>query len=108
MRRRRDELSDRSRQALDLVSTEVERLHRALEDLLELGRLDAGVVRQDLAVVDLRDLVDHALESSGRSRDLLVPARRDPDDSGDSADPDGARADAGAGGRWPSWWTSSS
>ena len=74
MRRRRDELSDRSRQALDLVSTEVERLHRALEDLLELGRLDAGVVHQDLAVVDLRDLVDHALESSGRSRDLLVPA----------------------------------
>ena len=58
------------------MSTEVDRLHRSLEDLLELGRLDAGVVLQDLALVDLWDLVDHALQSSRRSRDLLRPGRR--------------------------------
>ena len=92
MKGRRTELSDRNRQALDLVSTEVDRLHRSLEDLLELGRLDAGVVLQDLAVVDLRDLVDHALQSSRRSRDLLLPA-----DGGDGR----TGADAKRGGPWP-------
>ncbi|MGL5828344.1 MAG: HAMP domain-containing protein, partial [Angustibacter sp.] len=43
MRRRRSDLPLRSQQALDLVSVELTRFHRALEDLLELGQLAAGV-----------------------------------------------------------------
>ncbi len=39
---RRDELSDRGRSALDLLSSEVSRFHRLVEDLLEISRIDAG------------------------------------------------------------------
>lgn len=39
--RRRDELPERSRQALDLVRGELDRFRRTLDDLLDLARLDA-------------------------------------------------------------------
>lgn len=39
---RRDELSDRNRQALDLVVTQVHRFEQMVLDLLELSRIDAG------------------------------------------------------------------
>jgi two-component system, OmpR family, sensor histidine kinase MtrB len=70
--RRRDELSERGRQALDLVAAELERLKQALEDLLELGRLDAGVGGRDLVATDLGDLVRNALVESKRPVGLLV------------------------------------
>lgn len=80
LQRRREELPGRSRQALDLVSSELGRLRHSLEDLLELGRLDAGVVHRELAPADLHDLVRHALVASRRSGELLVPARPSTDD----------------------------
>ena len=46
-------LPERSRQSISLVESEVRRLHRSLEHLLELGRLDAGVAVRDAAPVDL-------------------------------------------------------
>jgi signal transduction histidine kinase len=70
--RRRDELSERGRQALDLVAAELERLKQALEDLLELGRLDAGVGGRDLVATDLGDLVRNALVESKRPVGLLI------------------------------------
>ncbi len=70
--RRRDELSDRGQQALDLVEGELERLRQSLEDLLELGRLDAGVATLDLAPTDLGDLVRHALKERRQGADPLV------------------------------------
>ncbi len=39
---RRDELSDRGRTALDLLSSEVRRFSQLVEDLLEISRIDAG------------------------------------------------------------------
>ena len=48
MKGRRDEMSDRNRRRSTSSSIEVDRLHQSLEDLLELGRLDAGVALQDL------------------------------------------------------------
>lgn len=57
--------------AVDLIEREVSRLHRALEHLLELGRLD-GVDRQaEGELVDLADLLRHALDHSHRPSDLL-------------------------------------
>ena len=41
--RRRDDLPPRTQRALDLVTVELDRFQQTLEDLLELGRLDAGV-----------------------------------------------------------------
>lgn len=62
----------RRQAALDLVEREVHRLHRALEHLLELGRLDGTTAGPGEEVVDLVDLVTHALDQSHRSPDLLV------------------------------------
>jgi signal transduction histidine kinase len=74
LHRRRDELPERSQQALDLITTELERFQRSLEDLLELGRLDAGVALRTLADVDLRDLVRYALEAGHRELRASLPA----------------------------------
>jgi signal transduction histidine kinase len=71
LQRRRHELSDRSRQALDLVDRDLQRFQRALEDLLELGRLEAGAAAAVTTTVDARDLVRHALETSGRPVELM-------------------------------------
>ena len=78
---RRAELSDRSQQVLDLVGRDLARFRRALEDLLELGRLEAGSTRRLTSAVDARDLVRNALLESKRPTDLLH-----------GVSPDGARA----------------
>ena len=68
---RRDELSERSRRALDLIKSDLHRFQRVLEDLLELGRLESGAARLDGSILDARDLVRFALEESGRDPALL-------------------------------------
>jgi len=71
IQRRRDELPERTRRAVDLVSVELDRFQRTLEDLLELGRLDAGVRGQVLTRVDAGELVRLTLRESHRSVHLL-------------------------------------
>ncbi|GAB3675675.1 HAMP domain-containing sensor histidine kinase [Angustibacter aerolatus] len=71
LERRRGELSPPAQQALDLVSVELQRFRRSLEDLLELGRLDAGVDPTQLADVDLGELVTQVVLASHRSPDLV-------------------------------------
>lgn len=82
--RRRDELSERGQRALDLVEGELERLRQSLEDLLELGRLDAGVSTLDLAPADLGELVRQALAERDRSTDPLVTLPRSTTSSGEA------------------------
>lgn len=62
---RRDELSDRSRAALDLLAADVGRFQRMVEDLLEISRVDAGVAELHLERVVLRELVQHAVRAAG-------------------------------------------
>lgn len=73
LERDRPELSPRSRQALDLITRDLKRFQRALEDLLALGRLQAGAAGLVLATADARDLVLHALEAAGHPADVLAP-----------------------------------
>lgn len=54
---RRDELPDRTRQAVDVVVNQVRRFDSMVLDLLELARLDAGAATLDLERVDLPELV---------------------------------------------------
>jgi signal transduction histidine kinase len=77
LQRRRDQMPEQARQALDLIDRDLRRFQRALEDLLELGRLEAGAAGSVTATVDARDLVRHALEAGGRPDELL----RSPDSS---------------------------
>jgi two-component system sensor histidine kinase MtrB len=76
MEHRRQELPERSAQALDLLSDEVDRFGQLVEDLLEVSRFDAGAY--DLALEELRpaELVAHALVSLGYPE---VPLHVEPD-----------------------------
>jgi signal transduction histidine kinase len=62
---RRDELPERSQAALDLLSADVERFQRLVEDLLEISRYDAGVADLHLDDVRLTELVTRAVASVG-------------------------------------------
>ena len=81
--RRRDELPPRTQRAVDLVSMELGRFQRTLEDLLELGRLDAGVRGQVLTDADAVELARQSLEQSHRDPSLLRVVGRDQGPSGD-------------------------
>ena len=59
--------TERRAAAIRLVEREVRRLHRSLEQLLELGRLDAGVRQRDAELVDVEELVRHSLEGTMRT-----------------------------------------
>lgn len=65
LQRRRDELPERSVQALDLLTGEVNRFGRLVEDLLEVSRFDAGAA--DLSLEDIRpaELARHAVGAHG-------------------------------------------
>lgn len=71
---RRDDLPERSRQALDLVTRDLERFRRTLEDLLQLARLDAGQDSDAAArtETDLGELVRHVLCDSGHDPDRFL------------------------------------
>lgn len=81
---RASDLSPRSERAVRLMTVELERFTRALEDLLALGRLDSDVRDQHVTVIGAADLVRRSLAVSGRAPDLLV----------DGLDQDGHPADA--------------
>jgi two-component system, OmpR family, sensor histidine kinase MtrB len=69
---RRDELPERSQQALDLLTGEIHRFQRMVFDLLEISRLDAGVSNLSLAIVTTGELVRNTLASAGASEVPLV------------------------------------
>jgi signal transduction histidine kinase len=68
------DLSAGASSAVQLMATELTRFRRALEDLLTLGRLDAGAGESETVSVGAGELVRQALRASGRSTDLLRPA----------------------------------
>ncbi len=72
LQHRRHELSPQARTALDLVAAEVERFARTLEDLIELGRLDAGVESEPSEPVDAVELVRQTLLMTSRPATLLL------------------------------------
>ncbi len=65
MRARRAEMSPKAARAFDLLETEVLRLHQLVEDLLELGRADAGVADVQLELVDVAVFVALTMPSCG-------------------------------------------
>lgn len=71
---RRDELPERSQRALDLVTEDLQRFRRLLDDLLELARADAGLDRQATDPVDLGQLLRQVLTEVGRDPALLSGA----------------------------------
>ncbi len=64
LERARD-LSPQSQRAVGLMADELARFRRALEDLLALGRLEAGIDEAALVPTDVAVLVRHAMVTSG-------------------------------------------
>lgn len=65
MEHRRDELPERSAQALDLLSAEVGRFERLVQDLLEISSTSDGGNRLALEEVDPRELLQHSVAVTG-------------------------------------------
>ena len=64
MEARRDELSERSQAALDLLSSDVSRFQGLVEDLLEISRFDAGAIRLHLEELLAAEFVRQAVAVS--------------------------------------------
>jgi signal transduction histidine kinase len=74
MRTGREELTPAGQEAFDLLDAEVHRLHQLVEDLLELGRADAGVADLQLEPVDVGRLVEQVLRRDGRDQSTIPDA----------------------------------
>ena len=68
---RAEELPPRSRQALDLLTADLTRFRRMLDDLLEMARAEAGPVPPAAEQLDLPVLVGQVLLRTGRPPTLL-------------------------------------
>jgi signal transduction histidine kinase len=72
---RRDDLPERTQQALDVVVSQVRRFDDMVIDLLELARIDAGATALNGEVVDIADLC-HRVAGSFGFPDLPVEIHR--------------------------------
>lgn len=70
-----DEMPDRARTALVLLSADVGRLQQLVEDLLEISRFDVGAIKLHLEEVLVAEMVIQAVSVLGGG----VPVRYDPD-----------------------------
>ena len=77
LKARRDELSERSRAALDLLDADLQRFQRLVEDLLEMSRVEAGLVDTQFEEVDMAELVRHALQRTASVVPLHIDAALD-------------------------------
>jgi len=74
------DLSPRAAQAVQLMTDELARFRRALDDLLTLGKLDAGRSDSEQVTIGARELVGQALRASGYDLALLAAAPADGSD----------------------------
>jgi signal transduction histidine kinase len=75
LEKRRDEMPDRARAALDLLVGEIARFQQLVTDLLEISRVDAGQVHLEREPVDVAELVIQTVSASPHP----VPVRIDDD-----------------------------
>ncbi len=61
----RDEMSDRAKTALDLLTADVDRFQQLVEDLLEISRFDVGAVKLNKEEVILPEMVIQAVSAAG-------------------------------------------
>ncbi len=69
---RRNEMGPRAVQAVDLLEAEVERLRQLVEDLLDLGRADAGVDELQVDRVHVGELVERTVAACGHDSGVVV------------------------------------
>ena len=77
---RRDDIPERTQQALDVVVDQVRRFDSMVIDLLELARLDAGATDLNIEDVTLIDLTQRVAARYGEPDVPIVAARKAPDE----------------------------
>jgi two-component system, OmpR family, sensor histidine kinase MtrB len=71
LERRKESLPDVAQQAIELLSHDLERFQRLVEDLLEISRMEAGAVQLQLSQFKLLEFLDNVMTQS-RSPHLLM------------------------------------
>jgi two-component system sensor histidine kinase MtrB len=71
MMSRRDELTERSQAALDLLVADVARFSGLVEDLLEISRYDAGAVRLNRDALSVGELVEQSVRASSLPKSAI-------------------------------------
>jgi signal transduction histidine kinase len=69
---RRDDIPERTQQALDVVVSQVRRFDSMVIDLLELARIDAGATELNLEYLDLAELTRRIAARSGAAEVPLI------------------------------------
>lgn len=72
---RRAEMPERAGKALDLLSAEVRRFRRLVDDLLEISRFDTGLDDVNSVEVSFGPLVEHTVAATRRDVLLDIPSR---------------------------------
>ncbi len=57
------ETTDRQKEFLDIISSNVDRMDRLVADLLDVSRIEAGRLRLEMGEVDLHEVIDTVLKS---------------------------------------------
>lgn len=57
------DLTQRQREFLDIIASNVDRMDRLVADLLDVSRIEAGRLRLEMGPVDLREVVETVLQS---------------------------------------------
>jgi two-component system, OmpR family, sensor histidine kinase MtrB len=79
LERRRDSLPDVAQQAIDLLSLDLERFQRLVEDLLEISRMEAGAVQLQLSEFKLIEFLENVMAQSRSPHLLMSFSPGDPD-----------------------------
>jgi len=79
LERRREEIPERARVAVDLLSTDVARFAQLVEDLLEISRFDVGAAALELEPLHVPEFVRQSLKYAGHD-DIPVVIADDAED----------------------------
>ena len=71
---KRAEFSDRNKEAIDILASQVKRFDRTVVDLLELSRLDAGASENNVDNVHLADLIQRIISRHGFDQVVFTQA----------------------------------
>ena len=71
LEKRRDDLPDRAKQAVDVISSQLRKLSQMVLDLLEIARIDAGVADVHLEDVEMVALTRKVVASLGLPSELV-------------------------------------
>jgi signal transduction histidine kinase len=78
LERRKESLPDVAQQAIDLLSQDLWRFQRLVEDLLEISRAEAGAVQLERSNILLAEFLENVL---AQTRNAFVPLEHEPADA---------------------------